>query len=196
MWKWILGTIAVIVIGLATTCYIGLKKVTGGGDSAQVTIKGRPERVFALLTDRDSVLAWRTGVTDITPVLKRAFQSGDTIRITSALGSDSARTRTQLWVVREVHAPALIVLDAVQFNSAGVPHVVNTRRDSLVAAGDSTRVIATLSMSPTFLSAQTGGEPRGGAQAIGGLAEKLMLGTARMMAESELQQLKRYVERR
>src|SRR6187551_3812460 len=62
MWKWI-GIVTLIVLAtLIGAGFWGYRTLTAGGDSVAITIGASPERVFASLSNHDSLDAWwRTG---------------------------------------------------------------------------------------------------------------------------------------
>jgi uncharacterized protein YndB with AHSA1/START domain len=195
MWKWILGAVLVIVIALAGTCFAGYQKLTAGGDTLAVTIRGSRDRVFRLLTTPDSMVAWMNPASTVAPTGKGQLRPGDTLRISSPIGSGNPpRTQTRLWVVRELVAPTTFVVDGIQFDPSGTPHVVNTRRDSLVVVGDSTSVLSTFTMPSSFNGIQTdsGGGATGKMMAM---TQKMLLGTVKMYEQTQLKQLKAYVEK-
>ena len=196
MWKWIVGVLLVIVIAIAGTCFAGYQKLTAGGDTLAVTIKGNRDRVFRLLTTPDSMNAWMNPVGTVTPAGKAELRPGDTLRVSSAIGSGSSgRTQTRLWVVRELVAPTTFVVDAIQFDPSGVPHVVSTRRDSLVAVGDSTSVLSAFTMPSTFNGIQTDSNGGGATGKMMAMTQKMFLGTIKMYVQTQLKQLKAYVEK-
>ena len=51
MWRWIAIILVVIVVALAGTCYVGYRRLTGGGDTVVTTVPGTPARTFERLTD-------------------------------------------------------------------------------------------------------------------------------------------------
>ena len=192
MWKWIVGVVAAIIVLLVVTCYAGYRKLTDGGDTVVVSIRSGAGHVFAALTDADSMTAWMLPGTEISRTGRGALHPGDTVRITLPAGARTSAPRVaQLWVVREVRPPAVFVVDAIQFNTAGIPRVVNTRRDSVVTSGDSSGVMSTLVMATDPLGVS---QPAGTQGAAVGVARKLMLGGARMMVQRQLEQLKKHLE--
>jgi uncharacterized protein YndB with AHSA1/START domain len=196
MWKWIVGALLVIVIALGGTCYAGYQKLTAGGDTLAVTIHGSRDRVFRLLTTPDSMVAWMSPATTVTPTGKAELRPGDTLRISSPIGSGNPpRRQSRLWVVREVLAPTTFVVDGIQFDPSGTPHVVNTRRDSLVAVGDSTSVRSAFTMPSTFNGIQTDSTGGGATGTMMAMTQKMLLGTVKMYVQTQLKQLKAYVEK-
>jgi hypothetical protein len=195
MWKWIVIALLAIIVLLGGTCYAGYRRVAGGGNVVQVAMAATQDRVFAALTHPDSLAVWMPPATMIASTGKGAFQPGDTIRIAPpSIAEDANRRNGEVWVVREVHAPTLLVVDGVQFDVLGYPSVLHTRYDSLVAIGDSTRVVSTFRQHARMRNASldTGGPPP---PAVLGMAEKLIVGSSRIRFESELRRLKTHVEK-
>lgn len=195
MWKWIGGVLLVIVIALAGTCYAGYRRLTAGGDSVVVTIHGDANRVFASLANPDSMLVWMLPGSEVTPIGNGAFKPGDTVRISSpSTRGDTTRRTPQLWVVREVHAPASFVVDAIQFNTSGTPHVIYTRRDSVITIGDSTRVVSSFAMADNPMGVPVSPNAGGAQRTMMGVAEKMLVGAAKMMTDVQMKQLKTHIE--
>jgi uncharacterized protein YndB with AHSA1/START domain len=196
MWKWILGVVLVIVIALAGTCFAGYQKLTAGSDTLAVTIRGSRDRVFRLLTTPDSMVTWMNPASTVTPLGKGELKLGDTLRVSTPIGSGNPpRRQTRLWVVRELVAPTTFVLDGIQFDPSGTPHVVSTRRDSLVVVGDSTSVLSTFTMPSTFNGIQTDSSGGGATGKMMAMTQKMLLGTVKMYVQTQLKELKAYVEK-
>ncbi len=197
MIKWILGILAVIVVVVAGTCFYGYKQLTGGGGSATVTMAGTPERIFAALATADSMVLWMTDSKIEGPFGKGMLAVGDTLRTRGAAKADSLpNVSTSFngdWIVREVHAPTLLVMEMVS-DSAGVQKVILVRRDSLAVVGDSTTVVTTFA-SPMLdsLSTTVRDSSKAGSSVLSG-ASKIMLGAMRMGTQGELELLKKRVE--
>ena len=197
MIKWILGILALIILAVAGTCFYGYKQLTGGGNSASVTMAGTPERIFAALATADSMALWMTDSKIEGPFGKGLLAVGDTLRSRSAAKPDSVTAVNSSfdsdWIVREVNAPTLLVMEMVS-DSAGVRKVILVRRDSLAAMGDSTMVVTTFS-SPLFdsLATTVRDSSKAGSSMLAG-ANKIMLGAMRMGTQGELEVLKKRVE--
>lgn len=197
MIKWILGILAVIILVVAGTCFYGYKQITGGGNSATVTMAGTPERIFAALATADSMAIWMTDSKIEGPFGKGLLAPGDTLRSRGSAKSDSmANVNTSFngdWIVREVNAPTLLVMEMVS-DSAGIRRVVLVRRDSLAAMGDSTTVTSTFS-SPLLesLSEAARDTSKVGSSMLSS-ANKVMIGAIRLGTQGELEVLKRRVE--
>lgn len=197
MLKWILGILAVIILVVAGTCFYGYKQLTGGGGSVTITMAGTPERIFAAIATPDSMVLWMQSSQIEGPLGKGMLAPGDTLRMRQpAVEGDTTVARTAFngdWVVREVVAPTLLVMEMVS-DSAGQHHVVLARRDSLAVAGDSTTLVTTFS-SPMFdsLTTTVRDSSKVGSSMLSG-ASKLMLGAMRLATEAELKLLKARVE--
>jgi uncharacterized protein YndB with AHSA1/START domain len=197
MIKWILGILAVIILVVAGTCFYGYKQITGGGNSATVTMAGTPERIFAALATADSMALWMTDSKIEGPFGKGLLAPGDTLRSRGSAKSDSMPNVTTSfngdWIVREVNAPTLLVMEMVS-DSAGIRRVVLVRRDSLAAMGDSTTVTSTFS-SPLLesLSEAARDTSKVGSSVLSS-ANKVMIGAIRLGTQGELEVLKRRVE--
>lgn len=189
MWKWIAGALLVIALLLAGTCWFGYQKLTAGGDSVAVTIGAPAHRVFASLANHDSVSTWVFGARDVSATRHGPFAKGDTLTVASTARGRRQRTT---WTITDVVPDRLLVLE-VRSDSTGM--VVATRRDSLVALGDSTRIVSTIA-SPMMDSLQLRGAERGNAtaSALAGMGSKVMIGGFRMQSEIDLKRLKARLE--
>ena len=193
MWRWILGIMSVIILAVAGTCYVGFRRITAGGDTVVTTVPGAPTRVFTLLTDRDSLLAWLPEGSAATPERHGALQAGDTVRVAAQTRSGAPAGRAvEVWIVRHVKAPDVLAIDAFQFDPGGVPHLAFARRDSLSAVGDSTRITSTFAGAPIVDGA---GATAAGDRTVSGsllsTAEKMRVGAARLMWQNQLRGLAR-----
>lgn len=200
MWKWIVGVLVVILVLVMGTCYWGFRKLTSGGNSIEVIIKQSPERIFAMFTDPDSLRSWSSAAGQVGRTGTGALQVGDTLTSSLPMSSPTPNappSRVDRWVVRVVQAPTLFVLDGiVASDSIGKSKVMLSRRDSLVAMGDSTRIISTFT-SPEIenLRAKAGDSGKKVARASMGVLEKLIATGARMGMEMDLQRLKTRLEK-
>lgn len=190
MWKWIVGGALVIVVLLAATCWFGYKKLTSGGDSATVAIAATPDRVFASLADPDSMAVWMTAGTQVTAPRHGVLAAGDTLHVETSSPGRSHQRYT--WIVSEV-APGRLL--ALQMRADTSSSVFATRRDSLVAAGDSTIIISTIA-SPMIDSLRTRRGDTGGK--VGGalldFGSKMLISAFRIVSEHDLKRLKARLE--
>lgn len=192
MWRWIAIILIVIVVALAGTCYVGYRRLTAGGDTVVTMVPGTPARAFMRLTDRDSLRQWMPEGTTTSPEGHGALVVGDTIRVALPTRRETPTGRSvQVWVVREVMAPEILAVEGIEFDQGGLPHPAFTRRDSLYAVGDSTRIVSTFvgvpMMTSAAESAATSGRP--GAGRMLGAAERLRLGASRLLWQNQLHRL-------
>ncbi|HEY4100622.1 MAG TPA: SRPBCC family protein [Gemmatimonadales bacterium] len=191
MWKWIVGAAVALILLVAGAGWYGYHKLTSGGDSATVTIAASPERVFASLADPDSMAIWMGNGVTITASHHGTVAPGDSLLVQRTARGTSAGNR-YTWTVGEVYPSHLLVL---QMRSDSSGQIFAMRRDSLVAAGDSTKVISTIA-SPAIDSMRagrgdTGSKVQGAALDVG---SKLMVAAFRLMSEAELKRLKARLE--
>lgn len=188
MLKWILGGMAILVLVLGATCWYGYKKVTEGGDTAEVAIAGSQEWVYAALVHTDSMARWMSPGTTITPAA-RDLAIGDTLRVTGRLGDGTAR-QDMMWIVRELAPPSRIVMDLA--DSAG--RALLLRHDDIIRRNDSTVVISRFS-SPMMDSVRAANVDSGRfASGMVGTMQKVMTSAMRLAAETDLARLKARVE--
>lgn len=196
MLKWILGGLLVLAVALGGTCWYGYKQVTEGGDTAEVVMASTQERVFASLVNTDSMAAWME-TTKISPA-GRDLVPGDTLRLRGTLrmsgqiGTKVDGMTDMQWVIRDIQAPSLIVMEMVD-DSAG--RAVMSRRDEISMRNDSV-VVRSVFASELMDSLRTAGtdSSRVAGSVMGGV-QKIMVGGARMMQQSQLEQLKARVEK-
>lgn len=193
MWRWILGIVAFLVLGLIGTCYAGFHRLTNGGNVVVATAPDTPARTFTLLTDRDSLLEWLPEGTTIMPEHHGVLRAGDTIRVAAPTRSGGTSGRAiQLWIVREIKPPDVFAIEALEFDPGGLAHAAFARRDSLSATGDSTRITSTFVVAPLLADAES--SFTGGSAVRGELlntAERLRLGAARMLWQGQLKRIGR-----
>ena len=189
MWKWIVGAAALIVVLLVGTCWYGYKKLTAGGDSAVVAIAATPERVFASLADPDSMAVWMGAGSKISAPHQGLLTAGATLRVET--GTPGRSYQQYIWIVSAVTPDRLLVLQ-MRSDTSGV---FATRRDSLVASGDSTIIISTIASpmidSMRTLRGDTGGKVGG---ALLNFGSKVLISTFRFLSERELKRLKARLE--
>lgn len=195
MLRWILIGLGLIALAITGTCFYGYKKLTGGGDTVVVTMAATPERVFATLATPDSMARWMTASRLESPTGGAMLAVGDTLRFRSITLKDdsSGTTVTGDWIVREVNAPTLLVME-MRSDTGARTGVVLMRRDSLVAVGDSTTLFTTFS-TPLFdsVSSVVRDSSKVGSTILGG-ATKMMIGVLRLATEGEYHGLKKRVE--
>jgi uncharacterized protein YndB with AHSA1/START domain len=191
MWKWIVGALLALVVLVAALGYYGYRKVTkfaSGGDSTSVMIDASPDRVFASLANTDSLAVWMGEESMITASRSGALVVGDTVHVESA----RVRAGRSSWVVSEVVPNQLLVR---QLLSDTTSHIVATRRDSLVPAGDSTRIISTIN-SPLMdsIRTQSGDTVSRMGNAVLDFSAKMLISVFRAASAEELKKLKAHIE--
>jgi uncharacterized protein YndB with AHSA1/START domain len=143
MLKWIGGCLVLIIVLIAAASFWAMrtmKKSLAPDGSATVTIAATPSRVFASLANGDSVGAWMAPGNSITTARHGPLAPGDSIRIQlkAALGMTQPPIT---WHVVQVVPDQLLVLRMVGGSTRGLTAI---RRDSLVAKGDSTSIVSSL----------------------------------------------------
>jgi uncharacterized protein YndB with AHSA1/START domain len=193
MWKWIGGCFVLCIVIIGVAAFWGFRKVKGLMDEpsvASVTIGASPERVFASLANADSIPTWmatkpRIGHSGML-VVGDTFALGD-----SPVGANKGQ-QSILWTVTEIKAPHLIAY-RIRMDSAGTGTEFATLRDSLVARGDSTEVIATFAMPDSMSITTAAGEKKAPPAALQSMF-KLMLVGFTQMEKAQLTQLKERIE--
>ena len=195
MIRWILIGIGVLALAVGGTCFYGYKQLTGGGDTVVITMAGTPERVFATLATPDSMALWMTSSRLESPTGGALLAVGDTLRFRSITdqGDSSGTSVTGDWIVREVNAPTLLVME-MRSDSGARTGVVLMRRDSLVAVGDSTTIFTTYSTPLLDSVTTTVRDSSKVGSTILGSATKMMVGVMRLTTEEEYKGLKKRVE--
>jgi uncharacterized protein YndB with AHSA1/START domain len=148
MLKWIGGCLVVAIVLIAVVSFFGLRTMKNSlspDGSARVTIAATPTRVFASLANGDSVGGWMAPGSSITTAKHGPLTVGDSIRIQlkGALGMTQPPVT---WHVVQVVPDHLLVL---RMTGGPNPNKAMTAilRDTLIARGDSTDVISTLTSS-------------------------------------------------
>ena len=192
MWRWILIVAGLLIVGLFGTCFYGYRKLAGDGNTVDVTVALPAEHAYVMLTDRDSLLAWLPGGTTVMPETRHAFQVGDTVRVGAPTGGGTTGRAVAIWIVRELKPPTAIAIEGIEYDPGGVPHVAFSRRDSLVAHGDSTRIVSTFVSAPLLVGGDSARAASGAVSgSLIGAAERMRAGATRMLWENELRGLAR-----
>jgi uncharacterized protein YndB with AHSA1/START domain len=189
MWKWIGGILGGIVLLCVVAVWWGFKKFTAGGDTVMVTIGAPPQRVFASLANHDSIPTWRLSGNQSTQ--HGPIAPGDTLA--SGISTRNGTTSRMHWAATAVERDHLVAL-ALTDDSTG--NVVATRRDSIVAVGDSTKVVSTIA-SPMLDSPRTADPsqpPSRRSAAAMDVASRLVVSSFRMQSKFELTRLKNRLE--
>ena len=143
MLKWIGGCLVLIIVLIAAGSFWAMRTMKNSlapDGSATVTIAATPSRVFASLANGDSVGAWMAPGNSITTAKHGPLAPGDSIRIQlkAALGMTQPPIT---WHVVQVVPDQLLVL---RMAGGSTKEVTAVRRDSLVAKGDSTSIVSSL----------------------------------------------------
>lgn len=186
MWKWIVGGCLGLIVIVCLLMYISWQKVKSFADQGPVVTAmiGAPApRVFAAMSDIDSLRSWRLEGTIFKATQHGALQVGDTLA-----GGTSNRQNQVVWVVRSVARDTVIAFDGVMKTDG---RKVFTRRDSVTAMGDSTRVTSMFVPMPID-SMSAGKEKVPGA--LSDFALTAMTGGFRIQVQEELKRLKSHIE--
>jgi hypothetical protein len=174
--------VIVLLAGGSWFAMRSVRKSLAPDGSARVTTAASPERIYASLSDGDSLRTWMAQGNTVTTWRHGPLAVGDSISITlrSSLGMTQ---RPMIWRVREL-VPNRVV--ALELKGQERTQIMGARRDSLVALGDSTTVVSIVtSMLPDSTKSGTAG-----------IAADMMLSMIRMQAKLELQSLKARIEGR
>ena len=194
MWKWLGGCLLLIIVLIAGAMIWGyrtMKESLAPDGSASVTIAATPERVFATIGHGDSAVTWMAQGSTVIASRHGPLVPGDSIRIETRTRLPAPQ-QAMIWRVKEVVPNQLLAFELV---SDSVHGVLATRRDSIAAFGDSTRVISKI-LSRMLDSARTGateikGKSRDG---LTGMAPELLIAMFRMQSKLELMRLKARIE--
>jgi hypothetical protein len=189
MLKWILIVLGVLIVAVMGTCYWGYRQVTGGGNSATVTVAGSADQIWSYLTDLDSMAVIADSTMSVSSTGDGVLAVGDTLRFRER-GGRSLQSGVMEWKVVSLDAPRVRVL------STGIDTAQKAaleRIDSVLVVGDSVRIVSTLRARGVERIAASDSVGAVGGVVMGG-ATKLMIGGMRMMAELELERLKAHVD--
>ena len=191
MWKWLGGclvVVAVLVTGAMIWGYRAMKDSLAPDGSATVTIGAPPARVFASIGHGDSAATWMAQGSTVLTSRHDLLVPGDTLRIEMKPRFPGPQ-KAMIWRVKDVVRDTLLVLELLSDSTHGV---MATRRDSVFAVGDSTRVVTKL-LSPMLDSMGRGdGKAKGAAR--GGFGPDFLLSMFRMQSKLELLRLKDRIE--
>lgn len=190
MLKWIASGCLVIVLVVCVVVYAGYRKmsaIAASGPSVTVGIKATPQRVFASLTNVDSLSTWVSPGMTFQTSRKGSLGTGDTLLLTARRDSEPRSA----WVIDTIVPNTLVAMRLVVLQGG---MVVYRRRDSIAVSGDSTLVTSTIVSammdSLTAVNGQKGGVTGG----LLGMASTMGNAGARMQAEQELKRLKLRIE--
>lgn len=176
MWKWIGGILLALIVCLMAAAWWGYRKVAGSfspDGTVRVTIGAPPARVFALLSDADSIGPWMAPGNTVYTGKHGPLAVGDSIRVEiRSVGAVKPVT----WKVSDVVPNQAI---AMQIASPDPRHpFIATRRDSVIQVGDSTMVIDRITAVPVPT----------------GTAEQMLVSMFKVQSKMELLSLKAHIE--
>jgi hypothetical protein len=181
MLKWIGGCLVLVVVLLAGGSWFAMRTMRDSlapDGSARVAIRAAPGRIYASLSHGDSIKTWMAQGNTITTWRRGPLVVGDSIRV--EVGRKIGQPVT--WRVSELIPNRVVSMELLR---PGTQRAMGVRRDSLVAAGDSTIVISKVTSVPAGDTASS---------TTGGLAGDMMLSMFRLQAKLEYQVLKARIE--
>jgi hypothetical protein len=152
-------------------------------------IKATPERIFASLSNVDSLSTWMSPGLEFRTSRKGALVAGDSLLLVQRRDS---QPRTA-WLVDTIVPNTVIAMRMVAIDR-GKSMVMFRRRDSLAVSGDSTLVISTVVSTMMDSLTATAGQKGGVAGGIMDMASTMGSAGARMQAEQDLKRLKLRIE--
>ncbi len=194
MWKWLAGCLVVLVVLIAAGSWWGYQAMQSNlspDGTERVTIAGTPARVYSALANGDSVVKWMAQGNAVSTSRHGSLVVGDSLLV--AVPSTVGMPNTPMvWQVIQIIPDRLLALALVGDKNH---QQVAIRRDSLAAAGDSTRVLSTIG-SPMFDSLKTVNPASRGKAASGALdmSSKLVIAAFRMQSRLDLLRLKAHIE--
>jgi uncharacterized protein YndB with AHSA1/START domain len=191
MSKWMTGCL-VILVCLAIAVWFGYRKMmsVAAGPSPSVVIQAPAERVFASLANGDSLATWMSRGNVVSVRRHGMLVPGDTVAIGTrqVFGGRSARAR---WIVSEVNPSKVLALQ-LRDDSTGI--LFATRRDSLVALGDSTRLVSDIIVSNLDSLKASRGDTNQTSRSMLQMTAKFITSAVRLESEFELKALKAHIE--
>lgn len=184
MLKWVGGCLLLVVVLIAAGSWFAMRTMRESLEpdgSARVTIAASPDRIYASLSDGDSVRTWMAQGNTVTTWRRGPFVVGDSIRVELRQSLGISR-QPMMWRVSELIPNRLVSLELM---TPATRRVLGMRRDSLVQVGDSTQVVSTVTSALLTDSART---------ATRAVAADMMLSMFRLQAKLELQGLKARIE--
>ena len=184
MLKWIGGCLVLVVVLIAGGSWFAMRSMRnslGPDGSARVTIAAPPQRIYASMSNGDSLKTWMAQGSTVTIWHGGPLVVGDSIKVElrRSLGMSQP---PMIWIVRELVPDRIVALELTQ----GAGRAIGVRRDSLVAAGDSTVVVSIVTSS---LNDST-------KSSAAGVAGDMVLSMFRLQSKLELQSLKARLEGR
>jgi len=188
MWKWIAGGCVGLIVIVCVLLYISWQKVKEFADQGPVvttTIGAPASHVFAAMSNIDSMRTWRIEGTVFRATQHGALSVGDTLA-----GQTSNNQNQVVWVVRTVALDTVIAFDGVLKTDG---RRVFSRRDSVTAMGDSTRV--TSIFAPFSIDSAAAAKGEKVPSALSDFAMTAMTGGFRIQVQEELRRLKSHIEK-
>lgn len=191
MSKWMTGCLIVLIV-LAGMVWWGYRRMAAfapGSGPLSVGIKAPPARIFASLANGDSIVTWMAQGNIVTVKRHGPLVVGDSLRV-QMRSVPGLPQRPLIWTVSKIVPDKLLELEMRADTSRKVMAI---RRDTLVAAGDSTVVMSTVS-SPMIDSVQRTQRDTGSKRLMLDMTSRLLVSSFRMEAKLELLRLKGRVE--
>jgi uncharacterized protein YndB with AHSA1/START domain len=182
MLKWVVGIVLALVLLVAGSCWYTYRNLTREGTVATVTVRATPEHVWALLTEPDSIRSWYDTAATVSFSTDSTLAVGDSIILRS---TGSTRPGSGLVMVLDrAERPSLLVWG---MRGDSVERVILERTDSIVAQGDSVRIVS-VSSTPaiTAMTDSLGGFSR----RLVGAGSRMAAGGMRMMVQRQLEALR------
>ena len=185
MLKWIGGCLVLVVVVIAAASWYALRTMRESlapDGSARVMIAAPPERIYASLSNGDSIRTWMAQGNAVTTWRTGPLVVGDSIRV--ELRRSIGSPRPLIWRVSQLVPNRLV---AMEIMTPETRRVMGVRKDSLVGVGDSTLVISTVTSAMLSDTANTG---------TAAVAADMMLSMFRLQSKLEHQGLKGRIEGR
>lgn len=190
MLKWVASGCLVVIVVVGVVMYAGYRKiqsVAAAGPAVTVAINGTPERVYAAMSNADSLAQWFSIGTTLRTTKSGALSIGDSVFVIAR--RDSAPTTA--WIV-DTLVPNRIV--AMRWVILANGMAFSRRRDSISVVGDSTYVTSTISSMASDSLAAARARANGVTGGVMQMGATMGIASARMQAEMDLRRLKAYIE--
>ena len=185
MLRWIGGcavvAVLLVVIGMCAG-YRRISTMAGEGPEETVVIHAPAARVFAMVANADSLPEWRMEGLGIRASRAGLLQAGDSVVFQSSTPAN--RNIRSTWYVGAVVPNVLIT-----FHLRNGGRSMATRKDSVIALGDSTQIISSMVARLDSLAADSVS-----GSAMGEMSSKLFITAGRMQTRQELLRLKLRIE--
>ena len=192
MSKWMKGCLVILAL-IALVMWWGYRKMASvaSGPPPEVTIHAPASRVFASLANGDSIPAWMARGNNVVISRHGMLLPGDTISVQMRRGFGGGRTERIRWIVSSVVPDKLLALEVRDTTG----NVLGTRRDSLIAVGDSTRIVSNVVVSlPDSILRGAKSDTSRGAAAMVDMTSRMIFSAFRMESKLDLTQLKNRIE--